>query len=941
MNKIQAIKKAIFKVLEKRTLFLPSTRILRDKWWGRPTTVILTAVSVMAFLGLAAPTFANIGTGYVYPAFAYLLEAISALIGQILLWAIDLLIQISSYNSFLDANVVSVGWVLVRDVANMFFILIMLVIAFGTMLKIEAYSWKKLLPRLILTALLVNFSKTFIGLLIDFSQVIMLTFVNGYAAAAGGNFMKLFQIEELFKSYALSPQDIDVSFGGNVEFKVLMGFALGTVMLGISLIVILIFVAILLFRIITLWILIVLSPLAFLLGTFPKGQEYYGQWWKQLQGQIIVGPMVAFFLWLSLAALGGGDNNAQIAYESAKGQDLKTLPAIDTSTEAGKWDNMASFAISIAMLLMSLQMIQQLGVAGAGLASGALSTIKSRATGLAKKLAVPVALGVATGGVGTGLMAWGGLKVGQFAGGKVKEGVKEWYDIKKQEIKTGILGRAKEGKFTMGLGAYSMYKMKMRQRKELAESKEKRVVEPLVGKMKDEARARAAGLTDAQIKSGARVSNEEAMVLAGQDKEHEARISQGITTAAQYEERSNALQAAYGDAVTRKDTSAQSNIRQALLDLIGSSVEGHSIDDAMGGKSEYKTVEGKVQMLKDFGMFDDSKIGARLERVFQSMNKSTSVDYRGFEDLTQNKEKTLPELREMIKGKQSFAFNNLTVAERLQQHSDNVTHGEFKDQFKADLMNADARTLGSARRRVIGAAALGINNIALNDNGMAWDNQRQNEGGKVFRLPPEQFQKMIAAMKDINKKDAVDKILRQLGIEDKAETKIVQSTWDKDTKKWVDDKSTETTFGEKAYAGKYRPSEQKTPMEQVKAMIKEQPSKAEKGVFRLKDTDSESNPLPDLDAITNTASRDAAQNIREAAITFGATIDKAGVALRQRLNALQADNPAAVAPLISQLNELVAINRKGLVLDVATQNQKAGELAQLDTQAKEIESAST
>ncbi|MBI5022589.1 MAG: hypothetical protein HZC05_00240 [Candidatus Magasanikbacteria bacterium] len=939
MKILQAVKKAVFMVWKKRTWFLPSVRIWKEKWWGRPTAVILTAISAMAFLGLASPTFAEIGTGYIYPAFAYLLEAISALIGQILLWAIDLLIQLSKYNSFLDANVVSVGWVLVRDVANMFFILIMLIIAFGTMLKIDDYSWKKLLPRLIVTALLVNFSKTFIGLLIDFSQVIMLTFVNGYAAAAGGNFMKMFQIEELFKSAALDSK-ADVSLGGNVSFKTLIGFALGAIMLGISLIVILVFVAILLFRIITLWVLIVLSPLAFLLGTFPKGKEYYGQWWKQLQGQIIVGPMVAFFLWLSLAALGGGANSAEIGY--TKGQDLEKLPAVDSNTQAGNWDNLASFAVSIAVLLMSLQMIQQLGVAGAGLASGALNNIKNKATGLAKKLAVPVALGVATGGVGSGLMALGGLKVGQFAGGKIKEGVKEWYDIKKQEIKTGILGRAKEGKFTMGLGAYSMYKMKMRQRKELAESREKIVAEPLVGKFKDIARARAAGLTDAQIKAGARVSNEEAMILAEQDKTREARISQGLTTAKQYEDRSKALQNAYSEAVSRKDTSAQSDIRKALLDLIGSAVEGHSVDDAMGGKPEYKTVEGKVQMLKDFGMLDDSKLGARLERVFQSMNKSTSVDYKGFEDLTQNKEKTMPELKEMIKGKQSFAFNNLTVAERLQQHADNITHGEFKGQFQADLMNADARTLGSARRRVIGATALGINNIALNENGMAWDSQRQSEGGKVFRLPPEQFQKMIAAMKDINKKDAVDKILRQLGIEDKAETKIVASTYDEGTKQWVDDASTEKTFDNVAYAGKYRPSEQeKTPMEQVRAMIKEPPSKAEKGIFRLKDKDSENNPLPNLDTITDTAARDAARDIREAAITFGATIEKAGAALQQRLNALQADNPVAVAPLISQLNELVAINRKGLVLDVAAQNQKAKELAQLDTQTKEIELAST
>ena len=945
MQITQAIKKAVFKVWEKRTLFLPSVKILREKWWGRPTAMILTAVSIVAFLGLATPTLADIGSGYVYPAFAYLLEAISALIGQLLLWAIDLLIQVSKYNSFLDANVVSVGWVLVRDVANMFFILIMLVIAFGTMLKIEAYSWKKLLPRLILTALLVNFSKTFIGLLIDFSQVIMLTFVNGYAAAAGGNFMKLFQIEELFKSYTLSPQDIDVSLGGNVPFQVLMGFALGTIMLGISLIVILVFVAILLFRIITLWILIVLSPLAFLLGTFPKGQEYYGQWWKQLQGQIIVGPMVAFFLWLSLAALGGGANNVQIQYDSTQNKDLKTLPTIDTGTEAGKWDNMASFAISIAMLLMSLQMISQLGVAGAGLASGALSTIKSRATGLAKKLAVPVALGVATGGVGTGLMATGGWLGVKKLGGEAKEGVKEWWGIKKQEIKTGALERAKEGKFAFGIGAYSTYKLKMRQRKEFAEEREKKILEPEIARGKDIKRAQEAGLTKEQIKSGVRVSDEEAMVQEAQGKERQARIGQGLTTAAEINDRGRKLQGAYKEAVDNKDDVSQSKIRQALLDLIGFSIEGHSIDDAVGDKDgmvetsdgrkvSSKTTEGKIEFLRQKGMLDDAKLAPQLDRLFQNMNKSAHVDYKNFDEIFKNKGKTTPELTGLIKDKQRFAVGNLTDAQLLQQHADTVSHGEHKDVFKERIMKSDQRSLSNMDKRHAGAVALGINNIGLSPEGMAWDNQRQDEKGTVFRLPPEQFAQMIAAMKDPAKQDAVNAFFRKLGIEDKAETKIVASNYN--GKDWVDDENTATTLGQESLPGKYKPPKpEKTPMEQVNelALADKKPlSKATEAHFRNFETDGSGNLRPELAGV--------AQGIRDAAVTFGATIDKAGIALEQRLNALQASNPGnpAIQSLSNQLTALVNLNRQGLVLEAAGQKKVVEELAQIDTEAKEIES---
>jgi hypothetical protein len=49
------------------------------------------------------------------------------------------------------------GWVITRDIANMFFIVILLVIAFATILQIEQYNYKKWLPKLILMAILINF----------------------------------------------------------------------------------------------------------------------------------------------------------------------------------------------------------------------------------------------------------------------------------------------------------------------------------------------------------------------------------------------------------------------------------------------------------------------------------------------------------------------------------------------------------------------------------------------------------------------------------------------------------------------------------------------------------------------------------------------------------------------------------------------------------------
>lgn len=379
-------------IQKKLSQLLPRWQILLSRPWGQGILILALAAGLVGFLILAKPSLAADGwQEYIWGALAYIIEAIASLIVKLLLFVIHFIIVLSGYNNFLDARVVSIGWSLTRDVANMFFILIMLIIAFGTMLKVEQYSWKRLLPGLVMMAVLVNFSKTIIGLFIDFAQVIMLTFVNGYAAAAGGNFVQMFALDKVFKVAA------DTGPIQSVTFSALVGFLLGTILLGVALIVTSVFAAILLFRIITLWVLIVLSPIAFLLKAFPAGQQYYSQWSKQLTSSIIVGPIIAFFLWLSLAAMGGSDQYSQLTEDNAVHQDIlnaKTEQEIgkpvgeagkEDTSEVAKWENLGAFAVSIAMLFVALQMTQQLGVAGSGLAGSAAGWMKSKATEAVKK----------------------------------------------------------------------------------------------------------------------------------------------------------------------------------------------------------------------------------------------------------------------------------------------------------------------------------------------------------------------------------------------------------------------------------------------------------------------------------------------------------------------------------------------------------------------------
>ena len=80
-------------------------------------------------------------------------------LGQILILLMRVLVSIAEFNNFINAQPIVLGWTIVRDVCNMFFVVIMLVIAFATVLRIENYSYKKLLPKLVIMAILINFSK--------------------------------------------------------------------------------------------------------------------------------------------------------------------------------------------------------------------------------------------------------------------------------------------------------------------------------------------------------------------------------------------------------------------------------------------------------------------------------------------------------------------------------------------------------------------------------------------------------------------------------------------------------------------------------------------------------------------------------------------------------------------------------------------------------------
>jgi len=349
-------------------------------------TVILITVYFVGINSAQAVSFLDDPGGWILEAFATILFGIASLFIRLAIFILSFIIEIAGYNGFIDARAVNYGWVMVRDLANMFFVVVLLLIAFGTILGIEQYEWKKMLVKLVFAAILVNFSRIICALIIDVAQVIMITFVNAIAATAGGNFINAFGLEKVLQisrdqGAQLTPGEVFIASVAAVGFSVA------------AMAVMAVFLVILLGRMVTLWVAIIFSPLAFVLNVIPQTQKYASQWWSEFNNNVIVGPVVVFFLWLSFVTVGSGDIHAEIYDHSSSPASTKIPKTEDGTTGADatggqsaglsramNWNQMANFAIALGILLVGAKVAGQLGATGAsGLQKAANLGVKAAA----------------------------------------------------------------------------------------------------------------------------------------------------------------------------------------------------------------------------------------------------------------------------------------------------------------------------------------------------------------------------------------------------------------------------------------------------------------------------------------------------------------------------------------------------------------------------------
>lgn len=275
----------------------------------------ISAVLILVAIGLIIPHGpANaglidwIGTGLltfgyliVYYIF-FVLFYIAYLVAWIGAGVLNINLNPAIINTVLDQSLGSPlyqGWTIFRDIANLFFILILLFIAIGTIVRSQSYNLKSLLPKLIIAVFLINFSNVITGAIIDFGNIFMYGVLKWMSCPSDpecfSNFFSglMTVVDDLYGTYKLED-------GFTASAEATVGIMVATIYTFLYGLILLALGAFLLIRIAAFAILIILSPLlAFTGEVFPGLQELSSKWWKNLINYTLFGPIFALLLYVS------------------------------------------------------------------------------------------------------------------------------------------------------------------------------------------------------------------------------------------------------------------------------------------------------------------------------------------------------------------------------------------------------------------------------------------------------------------------------------------------------------------------------------------------------------------------------------------------------------------------------------------------------------------
>lgn len=286
-----------------------------------------------------------------------ILGLLQELIYAIFFWLVAPLIQaLLSIHPYTDTFVAVIypGWEVVRNLCNIFFILALIIIAMATLFRVDSYQFRALLVQLILAALLVNFSLVIGQAVLGLADTVQAQFLPANVTVVrslAADLMVNSYRQDVYKSSFASQG----TFSATVKPIFLLAMSLGSFFVFCAI------AAFLFIRIIALWLLLLISPIAYAVGVLPSTSHYRSEWWQNFLKYAFFTPIMAFFL-----------NMAAVISNAS--QKIPVLQAINDTTTANSYgdSSLAVFVFKVGsnllllvFLIAALKVADQAGIYGA------------------------------------------------------------------------------------------------------------------------------------------------------------------------------------------------------------------------------------------------------------------------------------------------------------------------------------------------------------------------------------------------------------------------------------------------------------------------------------------------------------------------------------------------------------------------------------------------
>ncbi|MCL5017088.1 MAG: hypothetical protein M1155_00260 [Patescibacteria group bacterium] len=216
--------------------------------------------------------------------------------GIILNWVLEL------NSNIVDNPAVQIGWPITRDIANLAFVFLIIIIAFETILNTGSLQVKKALPKLIIAALLINFSLLLATVVLDFAGMLTNFFLASFNSQSGNGgvaqaLSSAMQMYKVLQPPTLDPNSTLLNFGA-ATVQVLASLIFADIITAVGAITMFGLAAMFLMRYVIIGILLITLPAA-IIG-WVIGGSGWSDWSKKFLQQTFFGPIAGFYIYIAL-----------------------------------------------------------------------------------------------------------------------------------------------------------------------------------------------------------------------------------------------------------------------------------------------------------------------------------------------------------------------------------------------------------------------------------------------------------------------------------------------------------------------------------------------------------------------------------------------------------------------------------------------------------------